>query len=132
MRRLVRPRRHEIIVFEFATPTRRHLALHNVGHTACGRRLVGMTFREEVIFPWTLVPVILPRCSTCLRVLNSGGLGFWVTSRGTLITHEDVMGLATEAERGYDVSRLLPLHSPRDEPGPDAMRWYPLKGDKKL
>jgi hypothetical protein len=112
---------------EFTTPTTtRHLGLLNATHTACGRSLEGMDMVGRVSLPWN----VTKRCNTCRRVLASGGLGFYVTPGGGMLTHEDIQALSAEAEQGYDISQLRnhlrdPTMGPGREPGPDAMRWYP-------
>jgi hypothetical protein len=107
--RISRPR--DPVVWEYTTKTRRHLALDNVGHTACGRSVAGMEVVEQARFPWNWdMPL---GCGTCWRVMNSGGLGFWVTPRGTILTRDFVC-------------LREPVQVPEQEPGIDAMHWYPL------
>jgi hypothetical protein len=75
----------------------------------------------RVTFPWHAPHC----CKICERVLASGGLGFYVTALGNILTDEDIEYLSQEAEGGYNVERLMPVQRPGPEPGVDAMHWYP-------
>jgi len=123
-------------LWEFFTKTRRHLALATTGHAACGRPLEVMHRVGRADLPWPEVGTFgLPRCQTCRRVLRSGGLGFYVTPRGNILTEEDIEALSEEAAAGYDIRHLegrptrrhlrQPVQIIGHEPGPDAMRWVP-------
>jgi hypothetical protein len=117
------------VVHEYVTSTRRHLALLRVGHTACGLSIEGSGIKGRVSFPWRADDP--PRCKTCRRVLHSGGLGFWVTARGRVLTEWDIANLAAEAEAGYERlpngswRAVSPVQDIQRGPGPDAMHWWP-------